>query len=95
MQTYADDTGNHEELYEQMKNGKLDVIINDQRRALSEEYINHYLYRSSCYIEVSNKSLLHELKEVSFEDLKQIPCIIISSKDQQDIETELINNQNI
>lgn len=85
-------TGNHEELYEQMKNGKLDVIINDQRRALSEEYINHYLYRSSCYIEVSNKSLLHELKEVSFEDLKQIPCIIISSKEQQDIETEYYEN---
>lgn len=85
-------TGNHEELYEQMKNNKLDIVINDQRRALSEEYMNHYLYRSSCYIEVSNKSLLHELKEVTFEDLKQIPCILISSKNQQDNEVEYYGN---
>lgn len=85
-------TGNHEELYEQMKSNKLDIVINDQRRALSEEYMNHYLYISSCYIEVSNKSLLHELKEVTFEDLKQIPCILISSKNQQDMEIEYYGN---
>ena len=70
----------------------MDIIINDQRRALSEEYMNHFLYRSSCYIEVSDKSLLHELKEVTFEDLKQIPCILISSKNQQDIEQEYYGN---
>lgn len=86
------ETGNHEELYEVLRNGKIDIVINDQRRALSEEYINHFLYRSSCYIEVSNKSLLHNLSEVSFEDLKQIPCIIISSKNQQEIEAEYYSN---
>ena len=86
------ETGNHEELYEQIKNNKLDIIINDQRRALSEEYMNYYLYRSSCYIEISNKSLLHELKEVTFEDLKKIPCILISSKNQQDTEVEYYGN---
>lgn len=85
-------TGNHEELYEQMKNDKLDIVINDQRRALSEEYINHYLYRSSCYIEISNKSLISKLKEVTFEDLKKIPCIIITSKNQQEIESEYYGN---
>ena len=85
-------TGNHEELYEQMKNNRLDIVINDQRRALSEEYMNHYLSRSPCYLEVSNKSLLHELKEITFEDLKQIPCIIISSKNQQDNEVEYYGN---
>ncbi len=85
-------TGNHEELYEWMKNDKLDVIINDQRRALSEEYVNHFLYKSTCYIEISNKSVLHELKEISFEDLKQIPCIIVSSKKQQNIELEYYEN---
>ncbi len=85
-------TGNHEDLYELMKNDKLDIIINDQRRALSEEYINHYLYKSSCYIEISNKSLLHDLKEVNFEDLTQMHCIIVSSKNQRDIEMEYYGN---
>ena len=45
-------TGNHEELYELIKSDKLDLIINDQRRALSEEYINHFLYKSTWYIEI-------------------------------------------
>lgn len=85
-------TGNHEELYELMKNDKLDLIMNDQRRALSEEYVNHFLYTSTCYIEISNQSPLHKLKEVSFEELKQIPCIIVSSKNQQDIELEYYSN---
>lgn len=75
-----------------MKNDKLDLIINDQRRALSEEYVNYHLYKSTCYIEISNKSLLHELKEITFEDLKQIPCIIISSKNQRNIELEYYSN---
>ncbi len=56
-------TANHEELYEQMKSGKLDIIINDQIRALSEEYVNYFLYKSPCYIEISKKSLLNKLKE--------------------------------
>lgn len=34
-----------------MKNDKLDLIINDQRRALSEEYVNYHLYKSTCYDE--------------------------------------------
>ncbi len=85
-------TGNHEELYELIRNDKIDIIINDQRRALSEEYVNYYLCRSSCYIEVSNKSLISKLKEVTFEDLKQIPCIVIASKSQQEIEIEYYKN---
>ena len=85
-------TGTHEELYELLRNGKTDIVINDQRRALSEEYMNHFLYRSPGYIEISNKSLLHELKEVSFDELKQIPCILISSKNQRDIEAEYYEN---
>lgn len=86
------ETGNHEELYELLRNGKIDIVINDQRRALSEEYMNHYLYRSSCYIEISDKSVLHDLKEINFEDLKQIPYIIISSKSQQEIEADYYSN---
>ena len=35
--------GNHEELYDGLKNGVLDVILNDQRRAFSNEYINFEL----------------------------------------------------
>ena len=86
------ETGNHEELYDMLRNGKIDIVINDQRRALSEEYLNHFLYRSSCYIEISDKSGLNNLKEIGFEDLKQIPCIIISSKNQQEIEAEYYSN---
>lgn len=85
-------TGNHETLYELMKNDKLDLVINDQRRALSEEYVNHYLYKSSCYIEISQKSSLQVLQEITFEDLKEVPCIIVASKEQQSTEEDYYKN---
>lgn len=85
-------TGNHETLYELMKNDKLDLVINDQRRALSDEYMNHHLYKTSCYIEISENTLLHKLQEITFDDLKNVPCILISSKEQQTIEEDYYKN---
>ena len=32
--------GNHDTLYELLRNGELDIVLNDQRRAFSDEYIN-------------------------------------------------------
>lgn len=85
-------TGNHERLYELMRNDKVDLVLNDQRRALSNEYINFHLYTCHSYIEISERSPLNELKEVSLEELKQVPCILIASKDQQEIEQEYYQN---
>lgn len=85
-------TGNHEKLYELMKNNKVDLVLNDQRRALSNEYINFHLFTCYSYIEISERSSLNGLKEVSLEELKQVPCILVASEDQQEIEKEYYQN---
>ena len=47
--------GSHEELYDELRFGKVDLVLNDQRRAFSDEYVNFELIRSNCYIEISNQ----------------------------------------
>jgi DNA-binding transcriptional LysR family regulator len=44
--------GNHEKLYELLRTGQVDLVLNDQRRAFSDEYVNfrtsamYLLYRN-------------------------------------------------
>lgn len=81
-------TGNHEELYDLLRFGGVDLILNDQRRAFSEEYENYQLVTSSCYIELSERSALSALAYVTLEDLRKIPCILVASEDQQEREKD-------
>lgn len=85
-------TGNHEELYDLLRFGGVDVILNDQRRAFSEEYENFHLVTSSCFIEISERSALSALDYVTMEDLRKIPCILVASKPQQGREKEFYLN---
>ena len=78
--------GNHEDLYEALRDGRVDVILNDQRRALSEDYVNFELADSRCFIEVSTKSPLSKLEKIEPEDLKNTACILVAGKNQQETE---------
>lgn len=84
--------GNHEHLYNLMKDGKIDVVINDQRRALSNEYVNTYLYTAKCSIEVSKNSDLYNFKEVELKDLRSNELIFISSKEYEEHEKDYYKN---
>jgi len=84
--------GTHEELYDLIRSGGVDLVLSDQRRAFSHEYINFHLLYCDCYVEVSNRSKLSALAQVSPEDLRGSPCILISSKEQQDNEQEFYQN---
>lgn len=75
--------GNHEDLYDALRLGKVDLILNDQRRAFSDEYVNCILATTECYIEVSNHSPIANLDSVEVKDLKDIPCVLVSSKNQR------------
>lgn len=79
-------SGNHEELYDALRTGEVDIILNDQRRMFSNEYINFSLVNSNCYIEIASRNPLAEMKFVTPQDLKNIPCILIASKKQQKAE---------
>lgn len=80
--------GNHEELYEQLRTGRADIVLNDQRRAFSDQYVNLILTVGSEYIEISSRNPIAALPSVTPRELKNIPCILVSSKEQQENEQE-------
>lgn len=84
--------GNHEELYELLCLKKIDIAINDQRRAFSEDYNNFYLCTAYCYAEVCKRSSLSKFDRIYMEELKKIPCILVSSKEQRENEQEYYKN---
>ena len=78
--------GNHEELYDALRSGAVDLVLNDQRRAFSDEYVNSVLTTSECCIEIAARNPLSSLACVETEELKNIPCILVASADQQENE---------
>ncbi len=73
-------SGNHEELYELLRTGKIDLNFSDQRRALSNEYQNEFLTSSKFMVAVS-RSLPVGTEKIDIADLADIPCILISDSD--------------
>lgn len=78
--------GNHEELYDELRRGKVDLVLSDQRRAFSDEYVNSILTVSECCIEIAGHSPLAGREHIDTRELKDIPCILVASQDQQENE---------
>ena len=76
-------SGSHEDLYHALRTGQADVVMNDQRRAFSDEYVNRSLVYRDCCAEIAARNPIAALDSVSPEDLKNTPCILIASKGQQ------------
>lgn len=79
-------TGNHEDLYDLLRTERVDLVLSDQRRAFSDEYVNAILTTIGCHIEISARNPLASFDCVNVDDLRRIPCILVSSKEQQEIE---------
>ncbi len=79
-------TGNHEDLYHLLRTERVDLVLNDQRRAFSDEYVNLILTTIGCHIEISARSAVADLPCVNVDDLRHISCILVSSKEQQETE---------
>ena len=84
--------GDHEQLYHLLVSGDLDLVLSAQRRVFSEDYNNHHLLYADCYIEVSKRHPLSSKKLMTIEVLGNTPCIILSSKEQQDNEKDFYQN---
>lgn len=78
--------GNHEELYQLLRTGQADLVLNDQRRAFSDEYVNLVLTAMPSWIEVSASSPLACLSSVTPADMKNTPCILVASPAQRETE---------
>lgn len=81
-------SGSHEQLYEAMEDNTIDLVLNDQRRAFSSAYNNLVLCKSKMYIEISSANPLSKLKEVDINELKNIPCILVTNTQSKDEERE-------
>ena len=79
-------TGNHEDLYDLLRADKVDLVLNDQRRAFSNEYVNAILTTIGCHIEISARNPIANMGYVNVSDLRHTPCILIASKEQQENE---------
>ena len=80
--------GNHEELYAMLRSEDVDLILNDQRRAFSDEYVNLLLTTCESYVEVPARSPLAQLSQITPAELKNIPCILVASAAQRETEQE-------
>lgn len=80
--------GNHEELYDMLRSEEADLVLNDQRRAFSDEYVNMILTACTVFAEVSAFGSFAGQKEITAEELKNFPCILISSSSQREIKQE-------
>jgi DNA-binding transcriptional LysR family regulator len=78
--------GNHEDLYDALRLGSVDLILNDQRRAFSDEYVNCILGISECFIEVAESNPVAIRESVEVQELKNMPCILVASAGQRENE---------
>lgn len=76
--------GTHEELYNLLRFGGVDIVISDQRRAFSEEYENKVLLECECFAEISSNHHLSSREYLTLKELKQTPCILITPSEQRD-----------
>lgn len=84
--------GTHEELYHELLQQTVDVVLSDQRRAFSAEYENFELIQPKVHIEISARNPLSKKETIDIQELKGIPCILIASSDQQAFEEEFYRN---
>lgn len=80
--------GNHEELFDLLRTGGADLVLNDQRRAFSDEYVNLILSTTRMHIELAARNPVAELPSITVQELKNIPCILVASREQQATERE-------
>ena len=78
--------GNHEDLYDSLRLGRIDLALNDQRRVFSDTYENLVLMETVCYVEIASHNPLAKLDVVSVDALKNTPCILVASAEQQEEE---------
>ena len=80
-------SGNHEDLYDALRREDLDLVLNDQRRAFSDDYVNFELVKSRCYIEVAAHHPFAKLSAIEVSDLKNTACILVCGVNQRSNES--------
>lgn len=80
--------GSHEDLYEMMLSGVVDLAFSDRRRELSDEFENVPLMRCRTFVEVSEANPLSAHDELSVSELGDTPCILVAHGDARAAERD-------
>lgn len=82
----------HEDLFKLISNNEIDLVLSYQRRAFSEDYENFHLRYIPCLVEISKRSTLSQNETLCTEQLKDLPCILVAKKEQQELEQGFYQN---
>lgn len=85
-------TGNHEDLHILLVSNHVDMLFSDQRRAFSEGYYNEILAARPYQAEMVARHPIAQREAVAVEELKELPCILVSSPEQRDTERAFYQN---
>lgn len=77
--------GMHEDLFEMLKTDKIDLAFSDQRRALSNEYENEFLTKTSFQVLLPVKQFTEQAM-VSSSELQDMTCILVTNSIQKETE---------
>ena len=79
-------TGTHEELFHPVNEDSLDMVINDQWRALSDQFINEELMEQPLFALLRQDGALAAAGRVTMEDMQDRLCILVTSPEQRENE---------
>lgn len=86
-------TGTHEEIFQQIVAGQLDMVINDQRRALSDQFVNDFLFEQQVYAMLHQNVVTSASNGIELADLKNLLCIVVAGPAYRDAEVAYWRNQ--
>ncbi len=85
-------SGTHDELGNKVFNNEIDLKFTDQRKAFSDEFINFPICTQYFSVKVPMYNELAIKNEVTLEDIKNEPIIIIATKEQRESEANFYHN---
>nr|WP_236943498.1 LysR family transcriptional regulator substrate-binding protein [Lactobacillus amylolyticus] len=70
-------SGGHEQLYQALKDNKIDFAFSDLRRTPSNLYMNDFLTSSDYKVIISQGTFAADKEKVESTELEDLPCILI------------------
>lgn len=79
-------TGAHEEIFQWLLAGNLDMVINDQRRALSDQWVNEFLMDQQMYAMVRQDVVEANPAGIELSGLKNLLCVLVAGPEYREAE---------
>ena len=80
-------TGTHEALFHPVNTGSLDMVVNDQWRALSDSYVNEELTEQPLFALIRQDDPLGGQSGLQVDQLTDRLCILVTTPEQRESET--------